>query len=161
LAQQLGICVGPTDENPWGLPVTPEPSLRGVPLSKAESRIPAVLRHFDSGLRFRHVPFRVVTLNLFAGLLDQAIAQKCVTGIGFNRALVFHNPTLIRHVARIVPHGDPNTVIILDDSMGRPPAQHIVEWTALETAVYNIDDGFWLIGSDVALNLEYAPALDR
>lgn len=160
LARELGICVGPSDENPWGLPVTPESSLRGVPLSKAENRIPTVLDHFGSGLCFRHIPFRAVTLNLFPDLLEQATAQKCVAGVGFNKALLLQKPALIRHVARIVPHDRPESVVILDDSLGRPPARHIVEWSALETAVYNIDDGFWLIGSDRALDLEYAPVRD-
>jgi len=157
LARELGICVGPADENPWRLPVTPESSLRGVPLSKAQNRIPAVLDHFGSGLRFRHVPFRAVTMNLFPDLLEQATAQKCVAGVGFNRGLLLGNLARNRHVARIVPHDQPERAVILDDSMGRPPARSIVEWSALETAVYNIDDGFWLIGSDRALNLEYAP----
>lgn len=160
LARELGICVGPADENPWGLSVTPESSLRGLPLSKAQNRIPAVLAHFGSGLRFRHIPFRAVTLNLFPDLLEQATKQKCVAGVGFNRALLFGSPALIRHVARIIPHDHPDSVVILDDSMERPPARHVVEWSALETAVYNIDDGFWLIGSDRAINLEYAPDRD-
>jgi len=157
LARQLGIRVGPTDENPWGLPLASDPSLRGLLLSEAEGRIPAVLHQFNSNLSFRHIPFRDVTLNLFSDLLDQAIAQKCVTGAGFNRALIFPAPAPIRHVARILPHSTPEQVVILDDTAGVPPAKLAAAWSALETAVYGIDDGFWLIGKERALKLEYAP----
>lgn len=146
LAKQLGIRVGPNKENPWHLTEESDPDLQGLLVSDAKKLMPKILKQYDKNLGFRHIPFRTVAFGLFEEVLNHALKQGCLVAVGFNKAMLFSEEGIIRHVARITTVNDGLKVLILDDTYGVPARQTIVEWRYLEEAVYSVDDGFWIIG---------------
>jgi hypothetical protein len=157
LARQLGIRVGPDKANPWNLLVDPDPNLQGLLVSDAKRLLPNILKQYDQNLRFRHIPFRTVMFELYAEVLDQALNQGCVAGVGFNKAVLLAESGTVRHVTRIRPVDDREKVLLLDDTCGVPARRTFVEWGILEKAVHSVNDGFWIIGRVNRINFDFVP----
>jgi hypothetical protein len=157
VARVLGTRVGPEDKNPWDLPVEPNPELRGVQVQEARERFPEILGPFDEALGFRHVPFNTVMFGLFPEVLDQALARGCVVGVGFNYARLLARGNIVRHLMRVQPTDNPEEVLLLDDSAGKPPARFLARWMNLEAAVADVHDGFWIVGKADLLCFDYVP----
>lgn len=154
IARQLGLKVGPTDENPWGLEVIHDPDFRGLTVTEAEQSIGAVLAAHSHGLAFRHIPFNTVTFELYQNVLEEATAKGCIVGVGFDYGRLTGKPGLRRHIARIIAGPDERSVVLLDDSAGSSPERYAVDWQALERAVYDIYDGFWIVGPGTGLSFD-------
>jgi hypothetical protein len=157
VAAALGTLVGPTECNPWSLPVTFDSSSRGVSAAAASERIPTLLRDVDRRLGFRHIRFRWVTLGLYPDLLRDIRGRRCVCGVGFDRAVVFPQEAALRHVCRVAPGPSERFAVLLDDAMGAPPPRHTIPWDLLEVAVLTVDDGFWVVGETDSLDFGLAP----
>ncbi|MFL6277393.1 MAG: hypothetical protein ACJ74G_19585, partial [Blastocatellia bacterium] len=102
-------------------------------------------------LAFWHVPFCQVTLGLYPECLDEALSRGCVVGVGFNYSLLKGHSQTLRHVLRVAPTGNSDEALLMDDSAGQPAPEQYVRWIDLETAVYSINDGFWIIGPEAAM----------
>jgi hypothetical protein len=147
IAKELGTSIGPEDDNPWNLDIQPDYELRGVSLLSAKKKIPLILKQFDERLNFRHVKFRTVTFHLFQDYLEQELKNGAVVGVGFNYTYLFGGTNLNRHITRILPADDTRIVYLIDDFSNTPPENVSINWIKLEKAVYDIDDGFWIIGN--------------
>jgi len=158
LAAELGIRVGERDGNPWDLPIEADSERRGLLKADAERRLPSVLRKYDADLRFRHVPFNMVTLRLYPELLAQALEQGCVVGVGVDMALLRCEQGSLRHVLRVQGPSSESRVTLLDDSRASPPARMESDWERVERAVRHIDDGFWIIGRRDRMQLDLGPS---
>jgi len=161
LASMLGIAVGPDCRNPWALPIEPDPERQGVTAADSAIRIPKVVAEFNAHLTFRHIPFSHIAAEQYEAVLEQALHLGCVVGVGFDDGLLSGQKRVLRHVARVEPVHDAETVILLDDCAGVPPRQLTTKWDDLEAAVRAVNDGFWVIGHWASLEFDYVPPLDR
>ncbi len=135
----------------------PDSKARGVLVSEAMIRLPSVLKEYDENLAYRHLPFREVTLGLFGEVVETAIQNGCVIGVGYDHAKLEGKQDEHRHLARIVANRGHDEIQLADDYVGRPAPLITVNWAELESAVYRVDDGFWIIGHRDAIQLDYVP----
>lgn len=147
LAHSLRTRVLQGDKNPFELPAAERLDQAGVSVNDFEQIAPSLL---PSGVCFRHVPFNTIAFRAFAQVLADATASSLVVGVGFDPSLLDGERESGRHLARVRPDRREEKLLLLDDCLG---TEAVLEWAALERAVFAIDDGFWLIGAGDALGL--------
>lgn len=144
LATALGVAVGANDFNPWGLPTVGDPDLRGATVNQAKTAIPRLLQVYAPNFRFRHVPFSIIPDKLYADASYSAVSRGCVVGLGYDRSYLFEAPQDTRHVSRVTRTND--THLYLIDDIGGAELPGWVRWETMESAVWAVDDGLWIIG---------------
>lgn len=151
LARALGVRIGPGDPNPFGLDVALNPLERGVCPSDAVLKLNTLLVECAPGHAFRHIPFRTIAHEQYNSVLAAALAALCSIGVGVDPAQlpIVASPEQ-RHVVALLEIVE-DGVTFCDDSTGGEHGH--ISWDALERAVLDVADGYWVIGHESALNL--------
>lgn len=154
LAHAIGVQVGSTDPNPFGLQVTADADERGVKPAHAVGTISRILADCAPFLAFRHVPFTTITFQLFEDVLAEALARRCTVGAGVDPSLL-PLPSIPhqRHVVHVIHYSDHRADFVDDSAGAGPPIR--VDWLTLERAVHAVCDGFWILGRQERLNLQH------
>jgi len=160
LARVLRVTVGPSDPNPFSLPISADASEWGVRPEVAADAIEQVVSAANQSLAFRHIPFSTIALESYRAVLAAALRGGACVGTGIDPLrLKLGNVPDRRHLVRVRALSG-STVSFIDDSADAPtPIEE--SWGLLEFAVLDVADGFWLIGSVTALTLDYCLPFSR
>ncbi|MEA3015342.1 MAG: hypothetical protein QOI38_64 [Sphingomonadales bacterium] len=158
LPSLLGVHVGPNDENPLGLPVTSDDSVRGMTASGASKAVPELLKALGSPLSFRHVRFNEIPFALYEDILRAALESRVASAAGVKWSAFDRSPGAsdALHLLRVTSF-DGGMVSLFDDSRECEPPEMKRPWQELESAVLAAADGFWFIGSKADLNHLLSP----
>jgi hypothetical protein len=154
IADALEARLSPEDPNPRGLSVAVDPTERGVSIAAAERLLSPFLLKISRNLRFRHVPFNTIVFRLYDVVLSEVLDKGGVPGVGYNYALLGGQPGTLRHVSRIVGFDGERTVTLLDSTQA-DQQERSVSWQALEAAVLDVASGYWVIGTQEAMQLTH------
>jgi hypothetical protein len=163
LPLRLGVCVGPDDANPLGLPVVEEGKdhVHGVAAKAVEPLIQALLTDMMIPMFFRYLPVNKVPLDLYEDIVIDALKEDLVVGLGVDVSQLW---TISRgnkalHVFRVLSLLQ-GKITLFDDSAECTPAKIVCDWEVIEQGMLSARGGFWIFGDRAALDLRFPSLLN-
>jgi hypothetical protein len=171
LAVAVGVVVGPTDANPWGLPVSNDAEKWGVKVENIKGSLEPVesVLGCHRGFTLEVINFDSIPFQLYEDAVIDLSHRRVIVGISFDypelrgAAAVPKSETHPgRHVARLTPSpGDekkePNIhsldfksdytgdIWLFDDSGEMDDSDSLVSWPRLVRACWAVGGGLWSV----------------
>lgn len=171
LAIALGVTVGPSDPNPWGLPVADDEEKWGVNVEDIEGRLEPVelVLGCGRGFNLEVIGLNTIPFQLFEDAVIGLSGPDVVLGISFDYAELSGVAASLRpdalpgrHVVRLTPLVGDETkeptiqsasfrfdyggdIWLFDDSGKMRNSESLVSWPSLIRASRAIDGGLWSV----------------
>jgi hypothetical protein len=150
VARSLDTALPPGAPNPWQLRISSTPGDWGVTVLAATRLIPMLFERHRLPLMFRHIRFNEIALEQYEDVFDWITRYHGSVAVGLDYGKLRTGGPCTHHVMRCERGSTTGTVCLRDDSDNSSSPREL-RWDDLAALVRAVGDGFWIVGSGLAI----------